>query len=288
MNVVEAFGSGTLTKGQNPSGERRYVVTGVDMTSGFTEQAVIDAVAAAAPTSFAGLLRDTLRVEQVANDVWTATVNYSQAELGNLTPVENQPFSWSFSTGGQSERVELAITQTGTTLISGATIPDNIGNQIAVDQDGVPQGVDIVVPRLEWSETHTIPAATVEANNGAWIKTVSALTGKVNSGTFRSFAAGEVLFTGASGSKSTEDSYSVTFNFVCSPNVDLSFPTYDSSGQIQTGSGSGATVAKKGHDYVWFLYRKAQDDTTKRVTPITAAVFVSQVYPAADFDAVLP
>lgn len=286
MNVVEAFGSGTLSKGRNPSGELRFVVTGVDMTSGFTEQSVVDAVNAVALTTFAGLPRDSTRVEQISNDVWAATVTYSRQSTGQPPTVGTTGYAWSFSTQGQTERVEMAISQTAQTLITNGTVPTNVGLQIAIDQDGVAQGVDIVVPKLEWSETHVIAASVVEGSSGAWIKTVAGITGSVNSGTFRGFAAGEVLFLGASGSKNEDSTYSVTFNFLCSNNVaSLSFPTYDANGQK---TNTTASIAKGGHDYIWFLHQKSEDATTKAITPITSAVFSAKVYPSASFTGVIP
>jgi len=45
------------------------------------------------------------------------------------------------------------------------------------------------------------------------------LTGRVNQAAFKGFAAGEVLFLGASGSKRGDGDWEITFNYAASPNV---------------------------------------------------------------------
>jgi len=68
---------------------------------------------------------------------------------------------------------------------------------IGVTDTGV-EGVEIVVPVYNFSETHYLPDGQVTQG---YKLTLFGLTGKVNNGSFRGFAAGEVLFLGASGSK---------------------------------------------------------------------------------------
>jgi hypothetical protein len=292
MTVAEAYNGARLTKGANPSGEIRYFVFGVDSTtSGFSEASIIAEVATEAPSNFDGIPRTDISVEQVADEVWQATVTYGKRGGATRQAVAGQSFSWSFNTTGQTQTVQMALTQTATSLITGANPPENIGNQIAVDQDGVPQGVDIVAPKLEFSETHTIAASVVETTTGgigSWVRGLSAATGKVNSDTFRGFSPGEVLFLGASGSRQG-DVYEITFQFACSPNIAaLPLKTYDASGQIEAGSGAGTTIAKGGHEYVWFLFQKSEDATTKLVTPISSSVFVATVYESTTFASVIP
>jgi len=53
----------------------------------------------------------------------------------------------------------------------------------------------------------------------AYKTTLFALTGTVNSGAFEGFAAGEVLFLGASGSKRGEEDWEITYRFAASPNA---------------------------------------------------------------------
>jgi hypothetical protein len=284
MQVEEAYNGSRLTKGQNPSGEIRYIVFGVDDTSGgFSEADVIAEVADESPANFDGIPRTDISTQAIAAGVWEATVTYGRRDSRRRS-VDNQAYSWSFNTGGQTENVQLAIAQTATSLIAGLAAAD-FGVNINVDQDGNPQGVDIVAPKLEFSETHIIPRNTVEQSSGAWVKDLAGITGSVNNATFRSFSAGEVLMLGASGQKRDDGDYDVTFQFLCSPNVSLTFPIYSQDG---TPSGNNATIAKGGHEYLWFQSAQRTDATALETIVRARSVYKSQVYPAANFGSVIP
>jgi hypothetical protein len=97
-----------------------------------------------------------------------------------------------------------------------------------------------------------------------------ALTGSVNNAAFRGFAAGEVLFLGASGSQRGQDDWEITFRFAASPNV--------------TGLtvGSITNIDKRGWDYLWVRYADMEDTTAKALVKRPVAVYVEQVYPFAD------
>jgi len=104
---------------------------------------------------------------------------------------------------------------------SGTTAPDFGGAMWGggVTADGV-EGVDITVPVYQFSETHYRTDAQV---TGAYKGAIFTCTGKTNAGAFKSFAAGEVLFLGATGSKrgdGPDDDWEITFRFAppASPN----------------------------------------------------------------------
>ena len=63
------------------------------------------------------------------------------------------------------------------------------------------EGVDIAIPVYNFSETHYKSAASVSTS---YRLALFRVTGTVNSSSFRGFAAGEVLFLGASGSRRGE------------------------------------------------------------------------------------
>jgi hypothetical protein len=280
MNVTEAFGSGTLSSGSNRRGEKRYVVFGVDLTSGDDESDIITAVETEAPTTFDGMARRSVQVEQVANDIWTATVEYSPSEL--LPPPEFSGYLTSFSTTGQTENVQLALSQTNTSLVTAFAAPD-FGKNINVDGDNTPQGVDIVVPKFEWSETHYITSGAIPGTNNAWLELIHNATGKTNSATFRGFAIGSVLFMGAAGAKRPEqDDWEVTFSFIASPGVTLTLPNYDASGAPD----GTVEVTKGGHEYVWFYNRRREDATAAATVTRAEAVYVATVYATIPFTGV--
>jgi hypothetical protein len=94
----------------------------------------------------------------------------------------------------------------------------------------------------------------------------------VNSGAFRGFAAGEVLFLGASGSKTGVDNWEIAFKFAASPNV------------TSLSIGGGITVsAKKGWEYLWVRFADAEDSTAKALVKRPVAAYVERVYESADF-----
>jgi hypothetical protein len=128
---------------------------------------------------------------------------------------------------------------------------------IGVDGDSV-QGVDIVVPQLQWTETYDVPHAYVTT---AYVKKVSGLTGSVNNGNFRGFAAGEVLFLGASGSQEWDSDkgdgpWTLSYKFLAAANQgpNKTFPT------ITIGDIAG--IEKDGHDYLWVRYEDAVSSDT--------------------------
>jgi hypothetical protein len=93
----------------------------------------------------------------------------------------------------------------------------------------------------------------------------------VNNAAFKGFAAGEVLFLGASGSKRGEEDWEITFRFAASPN----------RANFQVGP---ITVAsKKGWKYLWVRYADAEDATAKVLVKRSVAAYVEKVYPEGNF-----
>jgi hypothetical protein len=95
------------------------------------------------------------------------------------------------------------------------------------------------------------------------------LTGKTNNASFATFAEGELLFLGADFSAASGGEVSITYKFVASPN--------------RTGLTVGPItgIAKKGHEYLWVLYRPNQSGNFLVKVPV--AVYVHKVYESGDF-----
>jgi hypothetical protein len=128
------------------------------------------------------------------------------------------------------------------------------------------EGVDIVTPVFNFSETHAIPDANV---TGTYKAILFNATGKVNNATFKGFAAGEVLFLGASGSKRNDGPWEVTFRFAASQNV-----TGQTIGEI-TG------INKKGWEYLWTYFKETTSQGANISSP--EQVNVEKVYESTDF-----
>lgn len=208
------------------------------------------------------LRADQYSVSYLGDDAWQVTITYSKdgAEDGT-EPLKR---ARSFDTTGGTQH----ITQAQAERKYGGG-PDQ-QSAIAVDSNGV-NGVDIVVPQLQWQESYDVPNAYVTS---AWIRGVAGVTGTTNAATFRGFEAGEVLFVGCSGSQEWDDQkgrgpWSLSFRFVASKNV---------TGQT-IGTISG--VEKKGHEYLWVRYEDAEDSNTLLKRP--KHVYVNRVYRESDF-----
>jgi len=97
------------------------------------------------------------------------------------------------------------------------------------------------------------------------------LTGKINDASFKGFAAGEVLFLGASGSRRSDDDWEIAFEFASSPNKT----------GLEIGGITG--IAKKGWQYLWVRYSPRPDALAKVLIQYARYVYVHDVYEEGDF-----
>jgi hypothetical protein len=211
------------------------------------------------------LMAESYSVSFLGDNAWQVTINYAKDGANDGT--EPLKRARSFDTTGGTQHITQAYGETK----YGTNAPAQ-QNAIGVDSNGV-NGVDIVVPQLQWQESYDVPNAFV---TDAYIRGVSGVTGTTNSGEFRGFEAGEVLFVGCSGSQEWDDEkgrgpWSLSFRFVASKNV-----TNETIGDI-TG------VNKKGHEYVWVRYEESESSSVLIKKP--KAVYVNKVYREGDFSA---
>jgi hypothetical protein len=207
-----------------------------------------------------GLTFQTYHINHEGGGVWEVTVRYGKKE-----PKETGESSFSFDTGGVTAHITQSLSTVNKYAASGSA-PDCQG-AIGVTGDSV-EGTDVTVPVYNFTETHYLPDNAV---TGAYKLTLFQLTGRVNNGVFKGFAAGEVLFLGASGAKRGTEDWEITYRFAASPNV-----TSLSVGPI-TG------ISKLGWDYLWVRYADAEDENVLVKQPIAA--YVERVYELGNFDA---
>jgi hypothetical protein len=210
------------------------------------------------------LQAESYSLEYLGDDAWQLEVTYTSN--GADSDEQPQPLnrSRSFETGGSTTHITQALAETK--FGSGPAMNSAIG----VSPDSV-AGVDVVVPQFNWTEAYDVPARYVTQ---AYIVSLHNLTGTVNIDTFRGFAAGEVLFLGASGtqqwdSQKGDGPWNLSYKFIASPNAT----------GLTVGSIPG--IAKKGHEYLWVLYEDDVSDDTLLKKP--KAVYVNQVYKTASF-----
>ena len=204
-------------------------------------------------------LEDT-KVEHLTDALYTVDVSYKAPTNKNHIPETAGPVI-GFDTAGGTQHINQSK---GTTKFAASgTAPDFKG---AIGWDGQHvHGVDIGMAVYRFSEEWTLAAAAVTP---AYRRTIKGLTFTVNNGTFRGFAAGEVLFEGAAGRRVKGDQFSVTFNFAVSRNA-----TNITVGDI-------TVTAKTGWQYLWVYHKDATDQGYLIKQP--AAAYVETVYDSAD------
>lgn len=224
------------------------------------------------------LMVESYSISYLGDDVWQVTINYEKEGADDESQTEPLKRARSFDTAGGTQHITQAINETAYGPGEGGSGAPTFNKAIGVDGDSV-AGVDIVVPQLTWSEQYDVPSTYV---TDAYIKGLATVTGSVNDATFRTFAAGEVLFLGASGSQEWDDTrgdgpWSLSYKFAASPNA--------GSGKtipaITIGSISG--IQKKGHEYLWVRYEPGVESDT--LIKVPRGVYVNEVYRSASFSA---
>ena len=202
----------------------------------------------------------TFRVKAVYEKPQTTSSSSSGgSQGGGSSSGDGGGSGYSFETGGGTRH--LTMSRGSTRFPSNA--PD-YGGAICVDSDGTVHGVDVTMPAL----TFTINKV-YSSFSASDVARVASYTGKVNSGSFEGFAAGEVLFLGASGGKRSDGKWEISYKFSVSPN-ESAF----SVGSINVG-------AKQGWDYAWVRY---EDEVSgNAVVRKPAAVYVESVYESVSF-----
>ncbi len=275
ITCEERINSPRITQGTDRvSIERQFVIKG---TASYAD--ALDALDSAAGASFTigtgstsvDYSRQEISIEPESEDLWNGSARYgsSDATGGGSGAIGDSSFS--FDTGGGTQHVTTSKTQT-VYGVDGSSGTENFENAIGYDGQNV-NGIDIVIPQFQWTETHIKGTDSVTS---LYKRTVAALTGKVNDAGFRGFNAGEVLFVGASGTRTGTERWSITFKFAYSPNQTnlLINPQSTADDQI--------TVAtKKGWEYLWVRFKDKPG--VGQVLKAPEYAVVDKVYDAGNF-----
>jgi hypothetical protein len=240
-----------------------YSIIGTDDAA-----AAMTELKSAAPATFESLTRQELTVQPVWADssnsegLWEGSARYGSFEP-NYVPVIGDDF-YQFDTGGGNQH----ITQSLTNIDSEPADAPDFDGAIGVSQGGNVDGVDIVVPVFNFSETHYLSNATLTS---AYKQDIFDLTGKVNVAIFKGFAIKEVLFLGASGSqRGNKSDWEISFRFAASPQ------------KTSIAIGAGITIAtKEGWEYLWVHYKSNVNKNRPIQKPLAA--YVEEVYSTGDF-----
>jgi hypothetical protein len=224
------------------------------------------------------LRAESYSTDYLGDECFKVTIQYEKAGADDLTVETPAPLrrTRQFDTSGGTAHITQAKSETAYAL-AGATATAR-KSAINVNGDRV-DGVDIVEPALSWTETYDVPSAYVTS---AYIKTAASLTGTVNDAAFRTFAAGEVLFLGLSGSQESDTQkgngpWSLSYKFVASPNAGAS----GTIPAITVGDITG--IEKKGHDYMWVNYQQEANSSTSQLYAKPIEVYVNKVYRDGSF-----
>ena len=234
------------------------------------DAALAAARSVAASRTVSGMVLDEVEVtERVNKDTWKVKAIYKDEDSDDPDDPdeEEETSSFAFDTGGGT----MHRNQSLKTVSKVPNDAPDFNGAIEVDNEGNVNGVDVTMPVLNFTETHTMNGSRVTTS---YKKSVAALTGTVNRSGFRGFSAGEVLFLGASGTKRSKKPnapWEITFRFAVSPN------------QSGLQVGKLKVSNKKGWDYLWVRYADKVADNKKNVIKEPVAAYVEQVYPDGDF-----
>lgn len=251
-------------RGGSNSREIGYRVTGA-----VSDNDALDATELTAPLVYDNMPRETVQIEEVAwPNIWFTTAVYNRA---TRTPAASGAIEYSFDYSTATQKIIQSIATINRYVPAGGALTD-FAKAIAVDADGVPQGIDILVPVGSFELRYYPVNATV---SDAYKQTVRETVGKVNSASFKGHPAGEVLFTGCSGSIRSGADWELSFRF----------NTIKNRTGVSIGTITG--IAVKGWEVLWVYYKQSKDATSKRFVQIPKQVNVEQVYETADFTTVL-
>ena len=234
------------------------------------DAALAAARSVAASRTVSGMVLDEVEVtERVNKDTWKVKAIYKDEDSDDPDDPdeEEETSSFAFDTGGGT----MHRNQSLKTVSKVPNDAPDFNGAIEVDNEGNVNGVDVTMPVLNFTETHTMNGSRVTTS---YKKSVAALTGTVNRSGFRGFSAGEVLFLGASGTKRSKKPnapWEIPFRFAVSPN------------QSGLQVGKLKVSQKKGWDYLWVRYADKVADNKKNVIKEPVAAYVEQVYPDGDF-----
>lgn len=223
------------------------------------------AVAGTPPIAFTaiGLLyRQDIQVDEVGFLQHRVRIPYG------IQKKETGQSSFGFNTTGSTVTIRASKEHVETYGESGALSTNPHKGLINVNADHSVEGTDIVIPALTLMYTFRHPLGQV---NEAFAVKLARATGRVSSSEFRGFAAGELLFLGASGSDGTDAEAEVTYNFAASENATITM-------------GDIVGIVKKGHHYAWV--ESKPDVLSDQAVTVPKYVHVERVYDEIDFETV--
>ena len=204
-----------------------------------------------APDEFSEIPKKSASVaERLTESAWKIEVNYgseSKSSSGD-SGSEDDEATMNFDCSAGTKHMTQAIEQTCVYAGSGES-KDSSDEASAVPigwngKDGSESeaaGVDVSIGELR--ETYTKTMSKSKVTGTSWKRKVAELVGKVNSGSFKGWSAGEVMFLGCSYSAPSKGSKKVAVSFHFAIRLNESKATV-------AGQNVGSV---KGFEYLWAL-----------------------------------
>ena len=222
----------------------KYIVSGTG-----SEETACSECFAAAPETYAGIEKRSVSVSDRLTDTsWKIEVRYGSENGSGGSDDEDDEATVNFDCSAGTKHMTQAISQTCVYAASGETrdsadaaaaIPIGWNGKDGSESEAA--GVDVSIGELR--ETYTKTMSKAKVTGTAWKRKVASLIGRVNSGSFKGWSAGECQFLGCSYSApiSGGKTVKVSFHFAIRPNE---------SGARVAGKSIGSV---KGFEYLWAI-----------------------------------
>jgi len=234
------------------------------------EDAALTAVLQVAPQTLGEAKLSSLEISERAGEKTfkvSAQYDYKASENSSTKTEATE----SFECGGGTKHMSHAIEQTCVYSDDGEEEDDadgGIGWNGKFGTEAEYTGVDVPIADMRQSYTKTVSSSKMSTS---YKKKVADLVGKVNSSSWKGWAAGEVMFLGMSASGPSKKKVTVTYNFRIIPN--------ESDCKI-AGKSIGS---KKGFEYIWARnVSEVDDDEAKQKV---AKIYKSKVCESGSFSA---
>ena len=252
------------TRGVITSCEIKYLV--IDPPD---KESAMCAVLAESPDSMGETFRSSIRFDgfDEEKNAEISVVYDSSDSGGSFSNEDDENATMSFDCGGGTKHLTHSYNQE---IIHGEKDAGGaIGWNGKTGSEMEITGVDI--PTAQLRETYT-KAMKISELTTSYKRNVASLVGKVNSGSFKGWSEGEVMFLGMS--YSAPEKYAekviVTFNFAIQPN----------ESNVKIGD---YTISKQGFEYVWALSKTSADNETHTPEVKIEGIYKDQVCEYASF-----
>jgi len=257
--TYEFFVTGTSDSSEAIEAVRQYIQIYITPPTGMVPLAPIARVVKADASE------DNSRID-VSVDYVNGNSDYPElAKLKQIEDYSNQ-LSFNFATANSN----TMYVANATTAYPSAGAPDFKGAiNVVHDSDGKLQVNGLPVDEMAGSFSISVTRPNVTMG---YLRTLMRAMGKVNSDGIWGFSAGELRFTGVSGTQnSSSGAWQISYTFAVSEN--------------QTGLTVGGIsgISKKGWEYMWPYFEYEKDSTAKILVKKPKVVYVQQVFKTTAF-----